>query len=376
MKMKRIVSFILLFCLCLSLVLAEEETEDDPAWTIAENTQIPEDVRQLFAQAVAAEDIGSVYTPVSLLGEGNGVYCILCLSHYEDPDIQPWYTLVYIGENGVQNTKDLWIDEYAEPDLPAEEEEEPITYGKLVSDLYSAWEARTNIQTDLEVLNDDVSAAITDRWTELFMENGFSAHLNGDFDPAELPVSGRHAFVVLGLELVDGEMQEELKGRCEAAAAAAGAFPDSILICSGGATGENNPDAHTEAGLMKAYLSDECGIDPDRIFVDERALTTAGNAVNTFVIMREQGIETFTIITSSYHQRRAQMVYSTMGLITGKMLGYSAEIAGDYCFGIEEPEETKGFEAIFTAMQMQALLSILDSPEEDTLTLLTEGGAY
>ena len=65
--------------------------------------------------------------------------------------------------------------------------------------------------------------------------------------------------------LPDGEMTEELVGRCKAAAAAAKAFPDSIIVCTGGATGANNPDGHTEAGLMKEYLVKRCGISRKRI---------------------------------------------------------------------------------------------------------------
>ncbi len=55
-----------------------------------------------------------------------------------------------------------------------------------------------------------------------------------------LDFSGKHAFVVLGYQLQDGEMTEELKGRCNAAAAAARSFPESLVICTGGATGQRN----------------------------------------------------------------------------------------------------------------------------------------
>lgn len=36
-----------------------------------------------------------------------------------------------------------------------------------------------------------------------------------------IPDTSSHAFIVLGYELKDGEMTDELKGRCKAAAAAA-----------------------------------------------------------------------------------------------------------------------------------------------------------
>ena len=86
--------------------------------------------------------------------------------------------------------------------------------------------------------------------------------------------------MVLGYELLNGGMTDELKGRCDAAAAAAKTFPASLLVCSGGATGQNNPQRHTEAGLMKDYLVDECGIAAERVFTDERALTTAENIIS------------------------------------------------------------------------------------------------
>lgn len=58
-------------------------------------------------------------------------------------------------------------------------------------------------------------------------------------------------------------MTEDLIGRCGAAAATARAFPDSVLVCSGGAAGGSNPEKHTEAGMMKAYLSEQCGLGED-----------------------------------------------------------------------------------------------------------------
>jgi hypothetical protein len=68
------------------------------------------------------------------------------------------------------------------------------------------------------------------------------------------------AFLILGCRLENCTMTEDLIGRCGAAAAVALAFPDSVLVCSGGAAGGSSPEKHTEAGMMKAYLSEQCGI--------------------------------------------------------------------------------------------------------------------
>ena len=109
-----------------------------------------------------------------------------------------------------------------------------------------------------------------------------------------------------------------------------GFMPSSVsaledAICSGGATGPNNPDGHTEAGLMKEYLVRACGIDTSRIFTDESAMTTLENAENTFEILRAKGIRTITIVTSDYHQKWGQVLYNALAAVYAQRYGYSVE---------------------------------------------------
>lgn len=180
-----------------------------------------------------------------------------------------------------------------------------------------------------------IAAAILDCW-ENVMVNGdypFIIYGGGEYAP-ELENSGieaydRHAFVVMGYALSYGKMQKELEGRCEAAAAAARSYPDSIIICTGGATGGGNPDKHTEAGEMKAYLTDKCGIDPERIFTDPKATLTVDNAINTLEIMKEQDVHACTIVTSQYHQRWSQLLFRAMAAISCEE-GYPVEIVANY----------------------------------------------
>ena len=145
-----------------------------------------------------------------------------------------------------------------------------------------------------------------------------------------LDFSGKHAFIVLGYQLNNGEMTEELIGRCDAAAAAARSFPDSLLICTGGATGENNWEGHTEAGEMKTYLARDLHIDGDRILTEDQAQTTLENAENVFRILKQEGIEKITIITSDYHQMRAQMLFNTIAAIWKARTGMEVSIVGNY----------------------------------------------
>ena len=159
-------------------------------------------------------------------------------------------------------------------------------------------------------------------------------------------------------------MTAELRGRCDAAVEAALAYPDSILVCSGGATGPNNPDGHTEAGLMKAYLV-EHGVPAERVFTDERAMTTAENAVNTFAILQAQEIGTMTIVTSSYHQRWSQVLYNAVAAQYRQASGYSLEIVGNWCFDTEPANERYLQDAQIAIRQLCDILGL--SKEERAL---------
>lgn len=91
------------------------------------------------------------------------------------------------------------------------------------------------------ICSEELSAEATRLYNDFYLDASWPVLLYGTDDPSLLPVSGKHAFVVLGLQLADGEMTDELKARCDAAAAAAKAFPESVLVCSGGATGKTIP---------------------------------------------------------------------------------------------------------------------------------------
>ncbi len=212
----------------------------------------------------------------------------------------------------------------------------------------------------------DLAFAITDQWRKVYLDPDYLLRLYrggeraGEMEQSSLTDSATHAFVVLGYELKNGEMTDELKGRCAAAAAAARSYPSAILVCSGGATGKNNPEMHTEAGMMRDYLRDKCGIDASRIHIDEQAMNTVQNAVNTFAIMREQNIRSFTLVTSSYHQRWAQVIYRTMAEICRQKWGYTAEIVENYSYDIEPSERYRRDDI----MAMRQLTSILKLPDE------------
>ena len=267
------------------------------------------------------------------------------------------------------------------PLLKAEEKKPPITaenaanVGALLSDLVSAYETPTNmdsvrIEADLEAIravNEEdcaVAQSIADHWSAVYLDPDYKLYLHQGEEKAEvlaetgIPDSKTHAIVVLGYELQDGEMQPELKGRCEAAAAVAREFPKAILVCSGGATGANNPQRHTEAGLMKAYLTKICGIEESRIYTDEQAMTTQENAVNTLRILQAQKVRTMTIVTSAYHQRWGQAVYNAIAAVYRQQRGYSVEIVGNYSFDTEPMVGTYRNDAEIAVRQIAGILEL------------------
>ena len=247
--------------------------------------------------------------------------------------------------------------------LPAgaeDAEAEAASYGTLLADMLASYESQQRLDVDEALLDDDIAHEIAEHWKRVYLDPDYRLFLYGTDDPLAVPVSGRHAFVVLGYELLDGEMTDELRGRCDAAIAAALAWPDSILVCSGGATGNNNPDGHTEAGLMKDYLTAH-GIEAERVFTDERAMTTAENAINTFAILREQEIETMTIVTSSYHQRWGQVLYNALAAQYRQAYGYSARIVGNYCYDTEPSNEIFLQDAQIAVWQLGGILGLSEA---------------
>ena len=92
--------------LCLFGTAVAEKNEEIPRWRITDSSEITEDARAAFDSA-KAELTDAVYEPVALLGEQQDVYCILCRATSDYEDAEPYYTLVYVGKNGVQNIWDL-----------------------------------------------------------------------------------------------------------------------------------------------------------------------------------------------------------------------------------------------------------------------------
>lgn len=270
----------------------------------------------------------------------------------------------------------IWIGTLAAAKTRWISEENKARFAALLTALVSAYESPSGgddarIDAELEAIRKvsasdyDIAQAIAGHWRDVYLDDDYPLFIYREgeeratlLEQTSLRDSARHAFVVLGYELKNGELKPELKGRCAAAAAAARSFPSAILICSGGATGDNNPSKHTEAGMMRKYLVERCGIEASRIHIDERAVTTLENASNTIEMLQQHGIETMTIVTSTYHQRWGQAVYNAVAALYRHYFGYSVEIVGNYCFDIEPEHEMYRDDDRIAISQIAELLNV------------------
>lgn len=224
-------------------------------------------------------------------------------------------------------------------------------------------EALSNIQS-ISQADYELAERIVDNWCEVYLDPGYTLNLyQGEDNAPELvgsgiPDSASHAIVILGYELSNGQMQDELVGRLEAAASLAHAYPQAFIVCSGGATGPNNTEGNTEAGLMRDYLVETCGIDSARILADERALTTADNALNTFAMLRDNDVHSITIVTSSYHMRWGQADYNVVAALYANRLGYDIESISNYCYDTEPAYDYYARGDRFAARQICEILGV------------------
>jgi hypothetical protein len=86
----------------------------DANWVLPETIEMTSTVTEVFDQAMEGL-VGVHYEPLGYLGEKDGTYCILCRATVVYPGAKPFYALVYVNENGLQNIWDIWMDKHANP---------------------------------------------------------------------------------------------------------------------------------------------------------------------------------------------------------------------------------------------------------------------
>ena len=187
--------------------------------------------------------------------------------------------------------------------------EEAPGAGKLVEELcvyYGTYgpeseQALAGLLDDLRLQNPD-TAGRWERILSLWTSVNTDLTVNEGVLPDGLPDTDELCLVALGFQLnPDGTMKDELVERLKVVLASAEKYPRAYVVCTGGGTASENSDV-TEAGAMAAWLT-ENGLDPQRVIVEDKSLTTAQNAMFTYQILTEQypQVSQLAIISSDYH---------------------------------------------------------------------------
>ena len=140
--------------------------------------------------------------------------------------------------------------------------------------------------------------------------------------PDGLPETDELCLVVLGFQLnPDGSMKDELVERLKVAKASAEKYPNALIVCTGGGTAAENPDA-TEAGRMAEWLIAN-GIRAERVIVEDQSLTTAQNAIFTWKILTEQypQVKQLAIISSDYHIATGTLLFGAEATLQAEEAG-------------------------------------------------------
>lgn len=143
--------------------------------------------------------------------------------------------------------------------------------------------------------------------------------------PDGLPDTDELCMIVLGFQLnPDGSMKDELIERLTVAKASAEKYPNALIVCTGGGTASENPNA-TEAGEMAKWLI-ESGVDASRVIVENQSLTTAQNAIYTYQILTEQypQVKKLAIVSSDYHIATGTLLFEAQAILRAEEPGKEA----------------------------------------------------
>ena len=171
--------------------------------------------------------------------------------------------------------------------------------------------------TDERALSSLVSldSSLGEKWTRIMKIWESPVTVNEEL-PDNLPDDSSLCLVGLGFQLnPDGTMRDELIERLKVMLAASEKYPNAVIVCTGGGTAADDPAA-TEAGRMAEWLEAH-GVNPSRLIVEDRSLTTAQNAVFTLDILSEQypQVKQIAIISSDYHIATGVLLFGAEAIL-------------------------------------------------------------
>ncbi|MBQ3792364.1 MAG: YdcF family protein [Clostridia bacterium] len=197
-------------------------------------------------------------------------------------------------------------------------EEIAVNYGTYGS------QASVRIDTLLKELS-EIDPATGIRWrniVEIWTSQEGEQPLNYGVLPDGLPDTDELCIVVLGFQLEpDGTMRQELIERLTVALNSAKKYPNAYIVCTGGGTAAENPNA-TEAGEMAKWLEEQ-GIEKTRIIVENHSITTAQNALFTYDILTSlyPSVKKLAIVSSDYHIATGELLFKAETILRANAPG-------------------------------------------------------
>lgn len=133
----------------------------------------------------------------------------------------------------------------------------------------------------------------------------------------ERQLDNPQAVIVLGCQ-VKGEVPSVmLAKRLDAAIETLSEYPGAVCVVSGG---QGNGEDISEAEAMRRYLVGH-GISENRILTEDKSTSTRENIAFTAEILKEHDIFRAVIVTSDFHQYRAELYAERNGLTVGHHSG-------------------------------------------------------
>lgn len=145
--------------------------------------------------------------------------------------------------------------------------------------------------------------------------------------------------VVLGAGVNGTAPSRSLRARLHAAQTYLETYPNAVAVLSGG---QGKGESITEAECMYRWLT-ERGVDPSRLWKEERATTTAENLRYSLDLIEErtgQRPEHIAIVSSAYHLLRARLLARREGVTAvccpanDMNTGYSVQMVVREIFGV------------------------------------------
>ncbi len=127
---------------------------------------------------------------------------------------------------------------------------------------------------------------------------------------ATAPAPPQATVIVLGAQIRGNQPSSMLRDRLNAAIRYLAQHPEAVAIVCGG---QGPDEQYTEASVMRQYMVD-MGVDPARIYVEDRSANTRENIQNAAAIIRQHQLtQQVVIATQEFHQYRAQLLAREMG---------------------------------------------------------------